>query len=322
MISVALCTYNGEHFLGEQLQSLLIQSMPVDEVVIGDDGSTDSTLSIINSYKDRLPIRLLNTGQRLGAIRNFLRTIAECHGDIIFLSDQDDIWVPKKVETLYQYFIDHTQTEAVFTDAQLISVNGEPLNNGYTLWDYFFDDVARKRCEMGLMIEEFCTRAHATGATMAFRKSLKDRIPQNNNVWHDEMIARIAAASHTLSYLPDCLTHYRIHNNQQIGVSIFKPGKTLLRDYRMPEMPFSNEECFLVNEEDIRHIEFLRLRCHMKHQVFGWLNALIHIPTYRKAYKGKAIAFAFYDMHASIRHSCRRARNIFKQHSFPQTQNK
>ncbi len=97
MISVSLCTYNGEQYIREQLQSIFNQSMPVDEVVIGDDGSSDATLSIINTFKEKYPIRVLESGQKLGTIRNFLRTIFECTGDIIFLSDQDDIWVPCKV---------------------------------------------------------------------------------------------------------------------------------------------------------------------------------------------------------------------------------
>ena len=97
MTSVALCTYNGERYIREQLQSIFNQSMPVDEVVIGDDGSSDATMAIINGFKERYPIRVLEGGHKMGAIRNFLRTISECQGDIIFLSDQDDIWVPGKV---------------------------------------------------------------------------------------------------------------------------------------------------------------------------------------------------------------------------------
>ena len=86
MTSVALCTYNGERYIREQLQSIFNQSMPVDEVVIGDDGSSDATLSIINTFKEKYPIRLLDGGHKLGTIKNFLRTISEFHGDIIFLS--------------------------------------------------------------------------------------------------------------------------------------------------------------------------------------------------------------------------------------------
>lgn len=309
MISVALCTYNGERYIREQLQSIFDQSMPVDEVVIGDDGSNDATLAIIDSFKDKYPIRVLDNTQKLGTIRNFLRTISECQGDIIFLSDQDDIWAPNKVEVISRYFDTHSQIEALFTDALLINSEGETLGNGYTLWDYYFDETARKRCEMGLMLEEFSTSAHATGATMAFRKQLKQRFPKTDEVWHDELVARLAVANHSLAYLPECLTHYRIHNSQQIGVSIYKPGVTPKRDYRKPEMPFSNEDCFLIEEKDFRHLDFLRFRCSLKYQVFGWINALTHLSTYREFYPEHALAFAMYDINSSVRHTGRRIIN-------------
>lgn len=309
MTSVALCTYNGERYIREQLQSIFDQSLPVDEVVVGDDGSSDATLSIINTFKEKYPIRILEGGQKLGTIRNFLRTISECKGDIIFLSDQDDVWVPTKVETIVSYFNSHDQIDALFSDAKLINGDGEGFENGYTLWDYFFDETSRKRCEMGLMIEEFCTSAHATGATMAFRKRLTERFPKTDEVWHDELIARLAVASHSLAYLSECLTCYRLHNSQQIGVSIYQPGVTPKRDYRKPEMPFSNEDCFLIDENDIRHLDFLRFRCSLKHQVFGWGNAVTHISDYRTFYHKKAWAFVRYDMQASVRHTGRRMIN-------------
>lgn len=309
MTSVALCTYNGERYIREQLQSIFNQSMPVDEVVIGDDGSSDATMAIIDGFKERYPIRVLEGGHKMGAIRNFLRTISECQGDIIFLSDQDDIWVPGKVETIVGYFNSHKKIDALFTDAKLINADGEGFGDGYTLWDYFFDETARKRCEMGLMIEEFCTSAHATGATMAFRKRLTERFPKTDEVWHDELIARLAVASHSLAYLPECLTCYRLHNNQQIGVSIYKPGVTPKRDYRKPEMPFANEDCFLIDEKDKRHLVFLRFRCSLKHQAFGWINALAHLSTYREFYHKEAFAFARYDMRSSVRHTGRRMIN-------------
>ena len=309
MISVALCSYNGECYIREQLQSIFEQSMPVDEVVIGDDGSSDKTLDVINSFKDKLPIRILESNQQRGAIRNFLHTISECQGEIIFLSDQDDIWAPNKVEVISQYFDTHSQIEALFTDALLINSEGEALGNGFTLWDYYFDETARKRCEMGLMIEEFCTSAHATGATMAFRKQLKQRLPKTDEVWHDELVARLAVANHSLAYLPECLTKYRIHDSQQIGVSIYKPGVTPKWDYRRPEMPFANEDCFLIEESDIRHLDFLRFRCSLKHQAFGWINALTHLSSYKEFYYKHAFAFAWYDMHSSIKHTGRRIIN-------------
>ncbi|MBR6048856.1 MAG: glycosyltransferase [Bacteroidales bacterium] len=312
MISVALCTYNGERYIREQLQSIFDQSMPVDEVVIGDDGSSDATLDIIGSFKDKLPIRILDCNQQRGAIKNFLHTISECQGDFIFLSDQDDVWRPNKVENIIQYFNTHSQIDAVFTDATLIDSEGKPLEGNYTLWDYFFDEISRKRCDMGLMIEEFCASAHATGATMAFRKRLTDRFPNRDDVWHDELIARLAVASHSLAYLPEQLTCYRIHDSQQIGISPHGPKDGLERDYRLPEMPYSIEDLFLTNEEDIRHIYFLEFRCQLKHQVLGWANAIMHLSLYRKIYHRHALAFALYDMKSSFRHTVRRIVNKFK----------
>lgn len=312
MISVALCTYNGERYICEQLQSIFEQSMPVDEVVIGDDGSSDRTIDIINSFKDKLPIRILGGSLQRGAIKNFLYAISECRGDFIFLSDQDDIWSPNKVETIIQYFNTHSHIDAVFTDATLIDSEGKPLAGGYTLWDYFFDDISRKRCEMGLMIEEFCASAHATGATMAFRKRLTDRFPNRVDIWHDEMIARLAVSSHSLAYLPERLTCYRIHSSQQIGISPHGPKDGLKRDYRLPEMPYSIEDLFLKNEEDIRHIHFLEFRCQLKHQVLGWVYALSHLYLYKKTYHRYALAFAMYDIKSSIRHTARRIANKFK----------
>lgn len=311
-VSVALCTYNGEQYLGKQLESILNQTMPVDEVVIGDDGSQDTTLDIADSFKDKLPINTLKRSTQIGAIRNFLQTISKCHGEIILLSDQDDIWMPNKVESISNYFKTHSAIEAVFTNAELIDSNGNLLNFGYTLWDYFFDEISRKRCEMGLMIEEFCTRAHATGATMAFRKQLTERFPPREDIWHDEMIARLAVSSHSLAYLPECLTYYRIHDNQQIGISPHKPNDGTKRDYRLPEMPFPIEDTLLTDEEDIKHINFLRFRCALKHQVFGWINAMMHLPSYKKFYRKKSLAFAMYDVHSSIRHTGKRIINKIK----------
>jgi len=314
MLSVALCTYNGEKYIEEQLNSILKQTLPVDEIVICDDGSTDRTLQIIASLNnDTNPtIHVHHNETNIGPIRNFLKAINLCSGDIIFLSDQDDIWFPNKVETIYNYFKSHIQTDALFTDAILIDSNGRLFNDNYTLWSYYFDDISRKRCEIGLMIEEFCTTAHATGATMAFRKQLTKRFPQRYDIWHDEMIARLAVSSHSLAYLPECLIRYRIHNNQQIGISSYKPNEKFCRDYRTPQKPFPNEDTLLTNEKDIKHINFLRFRYGLKGQTIGFANAVLHIFYYIKFYHTRAFAFVIYDVRSSIRHTGKRIISKFK----------
>lgn len=95
MISVCLATYNGEKYLSEQIESILSQIGYNDELVISDDGSTDMTIDILKSYNDKR-IRILNTCH-YGVNGNFENALKNAKGDIIFLSDQDDIWLPGKV---------------------------------------------------------------------------------------------------------------------------------------------------------------------------------------------------------------------------------
>lgn len=125
-VSVAMCTYNGAQYIEEQLLSILHQSVPVDEIVICDDGSTDETIEIIKRIKRdaAIPISIHINEPHLGVNLNFEKAIKLCHGDIIFLSDQDDIWEENKVDTIIDYFSTHEDKNVVFGDAVLIDRGG------------------------------------------------------------------------------------------------------------------------------------------------------------------------------------------------------
>src|SRR3954470_17842517 len=96
MFSVAMCTYNGARFLGEQLASVAAQTRPPDELVVCDDRSTDETASLVRDFAAAAPFRVrLHVNERnLGSTRNFERAVSLCEGDLIALSDQDDEWLP------------------------------------------------------------------------------------------------------------------------------------------------------------------------------------------------------------------------------------
>src|SRR3954452_14743734 len=100
-LSVALATYNGERFIAEQLKSIITQLDENSEVIISDNGSTDRTIEIITSFNDKR-IVLLHCSQR-GLISNFENALNKVSGDIIFLSDQDDIWLGNKVQIVKEY---------------------------------------------------------------------------------------------------------------------------------------------------------------------------------------------------------------------------
>ena len=122
-LSVALCTYNGELFLKQQLDSILQQELPVDEIVICDDGSTDNTINIIESYKQKYQYPRFICKQNIknkGVRKNFEYAISLCSGDIIFLSDQDDIWLNQKTKDIVNFFNENPKVNLVFTDAILI----------------------------------------------------------------------------------------------------------------------------------------------------------------------------------------------------------
>ena len=315
MLSVALCTYNGEKYIEKQLQSILNQTLPVDEIMVCDDGSIDDTIPILTALKKKHSdlINIVVNKTQKGARENFLSAIKLCHGDIIFLCDQDDIWLPHKVETICDYFHEHPSIETVFTDAYIINEEGATIETDVTLWYYFFDSTSRKRCDKGMMVEEFCTGSHATGATMAFRKRLVERFsPLHNRLWHDEMISMTSVASHSLGYIEESLIKYRIHYGQQIGVPNSEES-IVTKDYRQPLLPYKKFSAFLNNKEDVKRVRFLHTRCNSKHQLLGCIVMPVFLGSYIKYYGKNGLSFLSYDMCTSFKHSLFRiSRKIHK----------
>lgn len=120
MISVCLATYNGEKYLREQVDSILAQLNPDDELIISDDGSTDSTLEILKSYSDRR-IKVHHNSIKHGVNANFENALRNAKGDYIFLSDQDDVWLPGKVQACIDALKDCTCIvhDAIVVDGKL-----------------------------------------------------------------------------------------------------------------------------------------------------------------------------------------------------------
>lgn len=103
-VSVAMATYNGARFVREQLESFANQTVLPDEIVVGDDTSSDDTIAVIEEFARNAPfaVRVQRNPENYGYTRNFCETIQRCTGDIIFLSDQDDFWLPDKVDRCVQ----------------------------------------------------------------------------------------------------------------------------------------------------------------------------------------------------------------------------
>lgn len=127
-----MATYNGERYLQEQLNSFAKQSHLPDELVICDDGSTDDTAKIILGFMNTSPFKVnfIQNEQNLGHVQNFAKAMALCSGDIIFLSDQDDMWFPNKIETVMRVFHQNSNFRVVIHDGEL--TDGNLLPSGQT----------------------------------------------------------------------------------------------------------------------------------------------------------------------------------------------
>lgn len=98
-IAVVMCTYNGERFLREQMDSILAQTYPIAEIIVQDDGSTDNTVNILREYAERVPqMQVYVNEKNLGFNRNFHTACLRATADYIAISDQDDVWMPNKLE--------------------------------------------------------------------------------------------------------------------------------------------------------------------------------------------------------------------------------
>lgn len=225
-LSVALCTYNGESFLELQLNSILDQTAQVNEIIICDDCSTDKTTDIIESFINKYSgkIQLYKNKESLGTIKNFEKAISLTTGDLIFLADQDDVWHKDKVEITVDFFSKNNNCKLLFSNGVLIDENGGYLNA--TLWDKwgFNGEMRNKwRNNNNAFKDLVVNNNKITGATVCFNKSIKKHILPIElpyGYWHDVWLGLHAAAQQGLMFIEQPLISYRIHDKQQIGVTI------------------------------------------------------------------------------------------------------
>ncbi len=301
MISVALCTYNGALYIFEQIKSILQQTLPVDEIVVCDDGSNDNTLSIIESFQGNTTtnIRIYRNVSNIGVSANFQKAIDLCHGDIIFLSDQDDIWHQEKVKIITNFFQENKDKSIVFSNGLLIDNKGSLIGNK-TLWDTIgFTPRAQKFLTDGFGPELFSCENRATGATMAVRRTFiegkKFLNICNDAILHDGALAMLGIAYNKLGYIYHPLINYRIHLGQQVGIgeAINSPlsdnakGTSQLCEYwyLMP-LPSPLHE----------RIAFIRKRHRMKYQPMGAFRIIGSMCYYCKYYRRQWLGFLFFDI--------------------------
>ena len=200
LISVALCTYNGQEFLSEQLSTILSQSYDHLEVIVCDDGSTDRTLQIVKDFAAKDPrVKWYQNLKNLGFNKNFEKAISLTSGEFIAISDQDDIWEVDKIQRLY----DNIQTNLlIFSNSSLMDDSGmllgDQLLSNFSLQDKSF--------------KAYLLHNYTTGHTCLFRREFLDFIlPLPAVGYYDWWMGFIALYHQKITFLDQPLTRHRVH---------------------------------------------------------------------------------------------------------------
>lgn len=197
-VSVVMCTYNGERYIREQLDSILQQTYPLHELIIQDDCSTDRTATIIQEYAERYPvIKFVRNKKNMGINPNFFSALSRATGDYIAISDQDDIWIPEKIAMQVEAISDKLLCAGVTTP---FSDDGSPVSTDKRIPNYSLLRIIYVGC--------------LAGHTLFFRRDLLSLLPSMelrlfSYRCYDAILSMVAAAFDSVVYINQTLVHQR-----------------------------------------------------------------------------------------------------------------
>ncbi len=200
-VSVCIATYNGENYIEKQLKSILAQLLPMDELIISDDGSQDRTIEIIEGFKD-VKIRLFLNPDKRNVVKNFENALSKAKGRYIFLSDQDDIWESRKIDVMLYYL---RRYDLVVSDCSIIGI--EDSNKIHD--SYFYLRNSGKGVLKNILANTYM------GSCMAFNRFILERsMPFPDKIpMHDWWIGLIGEVFGNTVFCPEKLVKYRRHDN-------------------------------------------------------------------------------------------------------------
>lgn len=208
LVSIALCVYNGERFLMEQLDSLVAQTYSPIEIIAVDDCSKDSSVKILEEYRERFEqIRIYKNDQNLGYVKNFEKAMQLCTGDLIALCDQDDIWDVNKINLQVTYLADN---QLIYHDSRFIDEQGRDMHKKMS-------DILH--LYKGNQPEAFLLINSVSGHSIMFRrKLLAEILPLHPDFFHDHWIAYVATNNGSIDFIPLCLVDYRQHTSTSTDI--------------------------------------------------------------------------------------------------------
>ena len=224
-VSIVVATYNGEKYLEEQLNSFVNQTIMPDEIVISDDNSTDSTIAICNEFKNgtSVEVKIFNNEGYHGVTGNFENAAKNATGDIIFFSDQDDVWYENKIGETLKAFQNYPKCVGVFSDADCVDANlnklGATFNDG--CWSGFkslpFENdmcLLEGKKYLKTAIEGNILGGCCLAVKNKYLKEMFDFCP---NIYHDDWLCYCMFVCGDVVALNKTLFAYRLHGDNTVG---------------------------------------------------------------------------------------------------------
>lgn len=216
-VSVAMAVYNGERYLQEQLDSILSQLEPQDELIASYDVSTDGTLALLRQYGERFPQLRILENRNQGVNGNFNNAIAACAGDYIFISDQDDRWAENKRSAVVETF-EKTGADMVIHNGVSINAGGEVISEPFFSTDRIGPGKIRN-----------ILKSRYSGCCMAFTKAMREKImpmPMDIDAY-DRWIGTVGEFMGTIAYDDRVLLYHRLHGDNVTPTSSRSAGVIL-----------------------------------------------------------------------------------------------
>lgn len=278
MVSVAMCTFNGEKYIKEQIESIINQGLVPDEIVICDDCSKDNTVNIIKETLDNWSgrVNLVVNEKNLGYRKNFEKAISLCNGDIIFLSDQDDVWNRNKIEIMLSALNNSSDAILAFHDVEIVDENLDLIKKSF--WKLLkFDYQKFLKKDFKRIFESNVIQ----GSACAFRKELFNYAkPFPETAVHDEWLGLVSFVKGKIIPVNESLAKYRQSGSNAIGaetIGLLGKIKRLIIDLHSQNIKFTSElerrknvlNCFykrfrkdilIISTEYDKYLDFYTLR--------------------------------------------------------------
>ena len=217
-IDILLATYNGEKYLKEQLDSLLNQTYSNIQIIISDDCSQDKTKEILETYQKYPQIKIYYQEKNIGYVKNFEFLLKHVEHNLYMLCDQDDVWLPNKIEKTYKK-LEEENADIVFTDLEIVNEKGEQLSNSFNTKMHKIHKI-KKTIETNKLAYLYNTM---TGCTILAKSEGIEQIlplPENTKyIIHDSWIALISSLNKKVAYLDEPTVLYRQHVENQVGAN-------------------------------------------------------------------------------------------------------